>query len=193
MPTITLPDGSQRPYDQSVTAAAVAADIGPGLAKAALAAKVDGRLVDVSLLDGMIGLLGYLAQLAFFTGQDPQPQGSQHPNLVPYGQFPASDGAIIIACLTNAFWGRICRALDMPELADDPRFDSLEKRRSEREMVNGIVSGFTRRHTVKELEELLETTRDSGRPAVSSACTPHRPRWSTTRRAQARSVGHADD
>src|SRR5690242_17784930 len=47
-----------------------------------------GRHVDVSLLDGMIGLLGYLAQLAFFTGEDPKPQGSEHPNLVPYGAFP---------------------------------------------------------------------------------------------------------
>jgi crotonobetainyl-CoA:carnitine CoA-transferase CaiB-like acyl-CoA transferase len=115
-----------------------------------------GRLIDVSLLDGMLGMLGYLAQLAFFNGEDPQPQGSQHPNLVPYGQFPARDGAIIIACLTNAFWGRICRALDMAELADDPRFNSLEKRRTEREMVNGIVSGFTRRHTVQELQAVLD-------------------------------------
>ncbi len=115
-----------------------------------------GRLIDVSLLDGMLGMLGYLAQLAFFNGEDPQPQGSQHPNLVPYGQFPALDGAIIIACLTNAFWGRICRALDMPELAEDPRFDTLEKRRNERELVNGIVSGFTRRHTVRQLQEVLD-------------------------------------
>ncbi len=114
-----------------------------------------GRHIDVSLLDGMVGMLGYLAQLAFFTGEDPQPQGSQHPNLVPYGQFPAADGAIIIACLTNAFWGRICRALDVPELADDPRYNSLEKRRAAREEVNEIVARFTQSRSVSELEALL--------------------------------------
>jgi len=48
MPVITLPDGSQRPFDQSVTVHEVAADIGPGLAKAALAGVVDGREVDTS-------------------------------------------------------------------------------------------------------------------------------------------------
>ncbi len=48
MPTITLPDGSQRKFDQAVTVHEVAAAIGPGLAKAALAGKVDGRLVDTS-------------------------------------------------------------------------------------------------------------------------------------------------
>ena len=48
MPVITLPDGSQRSYAEPVSVEKVAADIGPGLAKAALAGKVDGRLVDTS-------------------------------------------------------------------------------------------------------------------------------------------------
>mgnify|MGYP003345665663 CR=1 FL=1 len=48
MPVITLPDGSQRTYPQPVTVAEVAASIGAGLAKAALAGKVGGRLVDTS-------------------------------------------------------------------------------------------------------------------------------------------------
>lgn len=48
MPTITLPDGSQRNFEAPVSVAEVAAAIGPGLAKAALAGRVDGRLVDTS-------------------------------------------------------------------------------------------------------------------------------------------------
>jgi len=48
MPRITLPDGSFRDYDEPVSAARVAADIGPGLAKAAIGAKVDGVLRDLS-------------------------------------------------------------------------------------------------------------------------------------------------
>ena len=53
MPVVTLPDGSSRSYDHPVTIADVAADIGPGLAKAALAGKVDGRMVDTSFtIDG---------------------------------------------------------------------------------------------------------------------------------------------
>ncbi|MCG8025235.1 MAG: threonine--tRNA ligase [Candidatus Thiodiazotropha endolucinida] len=50
MPVISLPDGSQREFDQAVTVYEIAADIGPGLAKAALAGRVDGRLVDTSFL-----------------------------------------------------------------------------------------------------------------------------------------------
>ncbi len=48
MPVITLPDGSRRPYDKSLTVAEIAADIGAGLARAALAGKVNGKLVDTS-------------------------------------------------------------------------------------------------------------------------------------------------
>jgi threonyl-tRNA synthetase len=66
MPVITLPDGSQRTYAGPVTVAQVAADIGPGLAKAALAGKVDGKLVDTSCaIEGD-------ASLAIVTGKDPE-------------------------------------------------------------------------------------------------------------------------
>jgi crotonobetainyl-CoA:carnitine CoA-transferase CaiB-like acyl-CoA transferase len=115
-----------------------------------------GRLIDISLMDGLIGMLGYLAQLAFFTGEDPKRQGSQHPNLVPYGIFPAKDGSIVAACLTNSFWARICNALDMPEYTDDPRYDSLEKRRDAREEVNELVSTRTCERTVEELSATFE-------------------------------------
>lgn len=111
-----------------------------------------GRFIDVGLMDGLLGMLGYIAQLAFFSGQDPARQGSQHPNLVPYGIFPAAnDSSIVIACLTPGFWGRICKSIGRPELTDDPRYDTLEKRRDARGEVNEIVSAFTRLHSVDEL------------------------------------------
>ncbi len=50
MPVISLPDGSQRSFDNAVTIFDVASDIGPGLAKAALAGKVNGEIVDTSYL-----------------------------------------------------------------------------------------------------------------------------------------------
>ena len=48
MPTITLPDGSQRDFDHPVSVREVAATIGSGLAKAALAGKVNGQLFDTA-------------------------------------------------------------------------------------------------------------------------------------------------
>jgi crotonobetainyl-CoA:carnitine CoA-transferase CaiB-like acyl-CoA transferase len=110
-----------------------------------------GRLIDISLMDGLIGLLGYNAQLAFFTGEDPKSLGSQHPNLVPYGTFPAKDGSIVIACLTNGFWAKIIAALGLPVDPADPRYDTLLKRREARAEVNAMIEAVTSLHTVDEL------------------------------------------
>jgi threonyl-tRNA synthetase len=66
MPVITLPDGSQQRFERAVTVGEIAAAIGPGLAKAALAGIVDGRLVDIShrIEDD--------AEVRLVTGRDPE-------------------------------------------------------------------------------------------------------------------------
>ncbi|MGO1246294.1 MAG: threonine--tRNA ligase [Oceanisphaera sp.] len=64
MPTITLPDGSQRHFDHAVSVMDVALDIGPGLAKACIAGRIDGQLVDAC------ELIEADAQLAIITAKD---------------------------------------------------------------------------------------------------------------------------
>ena len=66
MVNITLPDGSVRKYEKPVTVGEIAASIGPGLAKAALGGKVDGKLVDVG------HTIGRDAKLAIVTDKDPE-------------------------------------------------------------------------------------------------------------------------
>ncbi|MHC1481089.1 threonine--tRNA ligase [Frateuria aurantia] len=63
---ITLPDGSKRPFDHAVTVQDVAASIGAGLAKATLAGKVDGQLVDASYV------MDHDASLAIITDKSPE-------------------------------------------------------------------------------------------------------------------------
>ena len=69
MPAITLPDGSVRRFDAPVTGTAVAAAIGPGLARAALAMKVDGQLSDLSRE------IEHDASVVFVTRRDPDALG----------------------------------------------------------------------------------------------------------------------
>jgi threonyl-tRNA synthetase len=66
MPVVTLPDGSQKRFDAPVSVAQVAAAIGPGLAKAALAGKADGVLVDTS------SLIDRDVALSIVTDRDPE-------------------------------------------------------------------------------------------------------------------------
>jgi crotonobetainyl-CoA:carnitine CoA-transferase CaiB-like acyl-CoA transferase len=115
----------------------------------------EGRLIDISLYDGLIGMLGYFAQLAFITGEDPPPMGSSHPNIVPYGSFPAADGSIIIAVLSESFWGKLCEALERPDLATDARFATPTLRRDQRDEVDKIISDITRTRSVAEWQRRL--------------------------------------
>jgi threonyl-tRNA synthetase len=64
MPVITLPDGSRREFSEPVSIADIAADIGPGLAKAAIAGKVDDKLVDTSYV------VANDAQISIVTAKD---------------------------------------------------------------------------------------------------------------------------
>ncbi|QUX92174.1 threonine--tRNA ligase [Marinomonas sp. A3A] len=66
MPIITLPDGSQRSFSTPVTVMQVAEDIGPGLAKATVAGRIDGQLVDAC------ELISDDAKLSIITGKDPE-------------------------------------------------------------------------------------------------------------------------
>lgn len=64
MPVITLPDGSEKPFDSPVSVHQVAESIGPGLARAALAGRIDGELVDMS------HVIGTDTELSIITGRD---------------------------------------------------------------------------------------------------------------------------
>ena len=114
-----------------------------------------GRLIDVSLYDGTMSLLGYLAQLAFVTGKDPAPMGSAHPSVVPYGSFPAIDGAIIIACLADRFWPKLCTALGCSAMGADPRYATMALRREHRAEIEPCIAAITVTRSVAEWQDTL--------------------------------------
>lgn len=114
-----------------------------------------GRLIDVSLYDGTMALLLHFAQLPALTGADPGPMGSRHPSVVPYDAFPASDGSIIIACLADRFWGKLCAALDEPAMGADPRYATMALRRQHRTEIEPRIAAITATRSVAEWQARL--------------------------------------
>jgi formyl-CoA transferase len=112
-----------------------------------------GQLVDVSMLDSMVGLLTAFGGRYFMTGEDVEPVGSGHPSVVPYGAYEAKDGYIVIANLGERVWPRICRALGLDE--KDSRFQTNDKRIEYRAELEALLIERTRKQTVAELEEVL--------------------------------------
>ncbi len=106
-----------------------------------------GRHVEVAMLDSLIALQGYLSQIYFVTGQSPQPVGTQHPSIVPYGAFPTLDGHVIVACLTERFWHNFARCLGRDDLIEDTRFSVYENRLANRDALEAIIQDRMTRDT----------------------------------------------
>src|SRR5207248_924920 len=81
-----------------------------------------GQYVESSLLESMVSVMSYHAVGYLATGKVPGRMGSAHPSLVPYQAFPTADGHLVIGCNNDPTWKRLCTALGLSRLADDPRF-----------------------------------------------------------------------
>ncbi|HSB70301.1 MAG TPA: CoA transferase [Candidatus Methylomirabilis sp.] len=100
----------------------------------------EGQYVHTSLLETLVSLLSLQAERYLLLGETPEPVGNHHPLIVPAGCFPAADGHLNISIGTEAQWRRLCEAMDLPELADDPRFASFEARAQHRREVLAILT-----------------------------------------------------
>lgn len=99
-----------------------------------------GAHLDISLLDGQVSLLTYMAQYYLVSGEVPRPWGAEHENVVPYNIFATADGDLVVAIFTEKFWVAFCRALGLAALIDDPRFATNEDRRRNRDALNALLA-----------------------------------------------------
>ena len=83
-----------------------------------------GALVEVSLLDSALASLANQAATFLVTGHDPQPLGSGHPSIVPYGTvYEAADGVrLLLAVGADRQFQQLCEVLERPSWATDARF-----------------------------------------------------------------------
>jgi len=109
-----------------------------------------GTLVDLSLLDCQVSLLTYLAQYFWTDGKVPGPMGSGHSSVVPYQALPAADGHLVVAVFAEKFWAGFCRAIERPDLQDDPRFDRNAERVANRALLIPQLEALFRTRLVGE-------------------------------------------
>jgi crotonobetainyl-CoA:carnitine CoA-transferase CaiB-like acyl-CoA transferase len=153
-----FPDGPPVKVGNSIAdlVAGMAAAHGITLALLARTRSRRGQRVEIAMLDVMASLLTYQAGIYFNTGQRPTRKGNQHPSIVPYEVFRAADAYLTLGVANNALWKQCCAALERPELADDPRFDTEAKRVENRAvlvpLLNEILGSRTADEWLKQLE-----------------------------------------
>jgi formyl-CoA transferase/CoA:oxalate CoA-transferase len=116
----------------------------------------EGQKVEIAMLDAVLSLYSDVAANVLTGGERYGKFGSGHPDLVPYQAFPAKDGWFIVACLTNAFFKRLCAALEREDLLADPRFATNDARVKHRADIVPVLSEVFRTRTVEEWIALLE-------------------------------------
>jgi len=136
-------------------------DLGTGLwaALGILAALLagGGRSVDVSLFETALGWLPYQVTSFLRTGESPGRHGTAFPLIAPYQVFRALDGGeLMIAAGNDGLFRRLCDALGLVELADDPRFATNRDRLSRRDELAALIATRIAEETTADVLGSLE-------------------------------------
>lgn len=95
--------------------------------------------VTTSLLETALNLSVFQGQRALSLGEDPMPQGNDHPSIAPYGTFRTATEPLNIAVGNEKQWRAFCALLDVPHATADPRFDTGAHRSSNRDALTSLI------------------------------------------------------
>jgi crotonobetainyl-CoA:carnitine CoA-transferase CaiB-like acyl-CoA transferase len=98
----------------------------------------EGQWVQTSLLQALISMLDFQAARWLVNHEVPPQAGNDHPTAIPTGVFKTKDGYINIAASGQLFL-RLCKAIDAPELAANPDYESSQSRSKNREALHAAI------------------------------------------------------
>ena len=121
-----------------------------------------GQLIDISLLDGQVAWLTYVAGKYFATGVTPGRHGSAHESLAPYQVFPTADDPLMVAVGSDGLWQRFTAATGLDELTDDPRYATNPDRVTNRDT---LIPRITKALAARGCAEWTDRLNAAGVPA----------------------------
>jgi formyl-CoA transferase len=120
-----------------------------GILAALHAAKATGKgqHVSISMYEVVAALLTFNASIYFATGQSPRRRGNEHPTIVPYETFEASDGWINLGVANDELWQRFCKGAERQDLATDPRFAKASDRVRNRDTLVPLIRALVKQRS----------------------------------------------
>ncbi|HEV2188526.1 MAG TPA: CoA transferase [Stellaceae bacterium] len=104
----------------------------------------EGQWVESSLLAAQIAMLDFQGARWTIAHEVPEQAGNDHPTSIPTGVFQTSDGYINIASAGDEIFGRFCRAVDRPDLAEHSDYKTGRARSDNRKALNAAIEAITR-------------------------------------------------
>lgn len=114
-----------------------------------------GQFVDISMVDSMLAVCERMIYQHSVSDHVARPQGNGHPFMCPFGMFPAKDGHVTIAAPQQGFFNTLCDLIDVPELKDDPRFNTPPGRSQHKGELEVLLANATAKLTKAELTDRL--------------------------------------
>ncbi|MGE3621214.1 MAG: CaiB/BaiF CoA transferase family protein [Acidimicrobiia bacterium] len=114
-----------------------------------------GQVVDVSLYEPLLALLGPLPELTRLAGAAPARTGNRTSNAAPRNSYATKDGWIVLSAATDRLFANLMEAIGRPELATDPRFATNQARLANVAELDAAIEAWTRDRTRAEVVELL--------------------------------------
>ncbi|MCX6133831.1 MAG: CaiB/BaiF CoA-transferase family protein [Ignavibacteriales bacterium] len=99
----------------------------------------EGQFIDVSLLDSIMPLMGWVAANLMIGGQQPVMMGNDNFTAAPSGTFRTRDGYVNIAANKQEQWESVADVLGLPELKTDPRFQERDTRKKNRKQLTPLL------------------------------------------------------
>jgi formyl-CoA transferase/CoA:oxalate CoA-transferase len=123
-----------------------------------------GQYLDVSMLDASVSWMTYVAGNYFATGNVPPRMGSAHPSIVPYQGFMTRDKKfILIAAGNDRLFSILCKAMDLNDLIDDPRYKTNDDRvQNRKDLINLLQLVFQQ----KKRDKWIKILREAGFPCA---------------------------
>ncbi|MEK7334605.1 MAG: CoA transferase, partial [Candidatus Binatota bacterium] len=116
-----------------------------------------GQKLETSLLEAEVACLINAGSNYLVGGVVPGRWGNAHPNIVPYQSFKSRDGYLVIGVASEGIWRRLCQAIGMPGLADDPRFARNPQRVEHRgELIDILTEIFLKRDSAAWMTLLID-------------------------------------
>lgn len=115
-----------------------------------------GQKVDVAMLDCQVAMLENAIARYTSTGDVPKPGGNKHPSIVPFESFGTNDGDIMVAAGNDNLFQKLCAALNLEDVANDPRFASNPLRNENYEALKAILDKTFAEKSIDEWRAILD-------------------------------------
>jgi CoA:oxalate CoA-transferase len=127
-----------------------------------------GTLIDIAMMDAVIGILEHAFARYVASGEAPGPLGNRHASAAPFGAYDTLDGRIVVATAIDKDFNVLAGLLGRPDLPEDPRFATIALRAEHADALDEVIAPILRTRTSDEWLRLIDANRLRAAPILDA-------------------------